>query len=278
MKTLRRTMFVSALFAVFTLSTAVVRADVTNGLVARWLLDGNANDSIGSANGTASSIIYSSSVVGGQSRLVADFGGSSSIVVPETGSIDLTSTFTLAGWFKVSAWFDSGVNGGYRVLQGGFSNPSYSAGLTAYSLDLNIWGEPSGATAYQRAYSPLSTPVTSPSGAPDATLGIVLGDWYHIAWTYDGTSMRQYLNGNELTNSWSYSETSNIDPSSGFGDLFIGDALGSGSGFIGQMSDLRVYDRALSSAEVASVPEPSTYALLVLSGAGALFWAKRRRS
>ena len=282
MNTLRRTMLVSALFAVLTLNTTVVRADVTDGLVARWLLDGNANDSIGSANGTTSSISYSSSVVAGQSRLVADFGGSSSIVVPETGSIDLTSTFTLGGWFKISTWVDGGVNGGYAAFRaGGIPNvaeSAYTAGITAYSLDLTIFGANdypvNSLYAGQRAaYSPsASNPI------PDTTLGIVFDDWYHLAWTYDGTSIRQYFNGVELTNSAGSSNASNIDPYSGFGNLNIGAPHGSASGFVGQMSDLRVYDRALSSAEVASVPEPSTYALLLMSGVGAFLWAKRRRS
>jgi len=277
---------VAALLAAFTLSASTARADVTDGLVARWLLAGNANDSIGSANGTASSISYSSSVVAGQSRLVADFGGSSSIVVPETGSIDLTSTFTLAGWFKISTWVDGGVNGGYAIFSAGgvpdVAESAYSARITAWSVDLSIYGANdypvNSLGAGQRAYSPESAPVTSGQGPPPTEpLGIILNDWYHITWTYDGTNIRQYLSGIELTNKFGWSTANNIDPYSDFGDLLIGAPGGSLSGLVGQMSDLRIYDRALSSSEVASVPEPSTYALLLMTGAGALWWARRRR-
>ena len=239
--------FPSLIILISALSSVQLRADITNGLVARWLLDGNANDSIGTANGSPAGVTYSNSTVAGMNRLVANFDGASSIAVPETASLDLTNTFTIAGWFKVSAWVDSGVNGGYRVLHGGSSSAGCSVGMTIYSLDLNVWGEPNYTTAHQRAFSP----------PPDQSLGVVLNDWYHIAWTYDGTVMRQFLNGSELTNNISYAGASNINPFSDFEDLFIGAAEGSTPAFVGQMSDLLVYNRALSTSEVSVVANPS---------------------
>jgi hypothetical protein len=271
---------VAVLFAAFSLTTAVVRADITTDLVAQYLFDGNANDSIGSANGTPSSVSYFSSVVGGQTRLVADFGGASSVVVPETSSIDLTSAFTLAGWFKISSWVDGGINGGYPLFRAGgipnLAESAYTAGITAYSLDLTIFGANdypvNSLYAGQRANSPsASNPI------PDTTLGIVLNDWYHLAWTYDGVSIRQYLDGAELVNTVGSATASNINPYSGFGTLLIGAPHGSSSGFVGQMSDLRVYDRALTSSEIAGIPEPSTYALLLMTGAGGLWMTRKRR-
>lgn len=72
------------------------------------------------------------------------------------------------------------------------------------------------------------------------------GQWYHIVGTYDGTEMRLYLNGS-LMGSANASGLIGLHPQS---PASIG-ALSTGAQpFSGWIDDVRIYDRALSAAEV----------------------------
>ncbi len=77
-------------------------------------------------------------------------------------------------------------------------------------------------------------------------LGVgALNTWYHIALSWNATTMYGYFNGN-LVNSAGYTNTS----SSGGGST-----IGSQSPayFAGEIDDVRVYNRALSAAEIAAI-------------------------
>lgn len=75
-----------------------------------------------------------------------------------------------------------------------------------------------------------------------------LNTWFHIVGTYDGSTIRQYTNGVQV-DSLSYTGT----PSSG-GELRINrrwdDVVSSGNLFDTNIGAIRVYNRALSAAEV----------------------------
>ena len=75
--------------------------------------------------------------------------------------------------------------------------------------------------------------------------------WYNLAAVCDGTYISMYLDGVYTGTDW----------------------------YSGTIDDIRLYNRAISAAEVSEIynaPEPSTYALLILGGAASL-WALRRR-
>jgi hypothetical protein len=76
---------------------------------------------------------------------------------------------------------------------------------------------------------------------------------------------------------WRSSDRDSVDPQRG--DLFRG-----GSTVDGQLPAISDRDSVnpqlgdlFAGLRVASVPEPSTFALLLMTGAGALWWARRRR-
>jgi hypothetical protein len=117
------------------------------------------------------------------------------------------------------------------------------------------------------------------------------GEWYQLVVVYaDSTpNAKIYLNGilqtdlfnNGLQDPFMVTTLNTIDTA-----LRVNvEASGSGtSGINGLYDDIRLYNRALSSEEVQSlynaeaIPEPSTYALLLLSGAASLWALKRRKS
>jgi hypothetical protein len=94
---------------------------------------------------------------------------------------------------------------------------------------------------------------------------------------------RFYLDAILQTNNISYLDIQNLNISDS--PLFVnGDFQGEyGYGINGTISDLRIYNRALSSNEVSqlyalqSVPEPSTYALFGIGAVGMLLVMRRKR-
>ena len=87
-------------------------------------------------------------------------------------------------------------------------------------------------------------------GAWRSTTGInyALNTWHHIVGTYDGTTIRQYTNGTQV-DSLNYTGT----PSSG-GEVRINrrwdDVVSSGNMFDSNIATVRIYNRALTAAEV----------------------------
>jgi hypothetical protein len=98
--------------------------------------------------------------------------------------------------------------------------------------------------------------------------------WNHVAYTYDGATLRNYLNGVQTSSS------AIVFDLNATGDMYLGS---SGNGFNavsdnfrGYLDDVGFWDEALSSAEIASiysspvaaVPEPASiasWALICLS-------------
>jgi hypothetical protein len=87
------------------------------------------------------------------------------------------------------------------------------------------------------------------NGGPDldvlGTVALPVNAWTHLAMTYDGATMRLYMNG---TLAATRSATGNIlataDP------LRIGGNAPWGEYFAGQIDDVRIYNRALTEAEI----------------------------
>ncbi len=79
----------------------------------------------------------------------------------------------------------------------------------------------------------------------DSATNLTNNSWHYIAGTWDGTTMKLYVDEDTpVTVSKSGAITYDGD------DLFIGSRLGTGEYFDGLISDVRLYDRALTSYEV----------------------------
>jgi len=81
----------------------------------------------------------------------------------------------------------------------------------------------------------------------DGQNALQLGNWYHFAWIYDGVKGKMYLNG---TIDGQRSVSGKLDTTLG---TYIGMRQGSSLPFNGLIDEVRIYNRALSAAEIQAI-------------------------
>jgi hypothetical protein len=80
-----------------------------------------------------------------------------------------------------------------------------------------------------------------------APTGLTLNIWSHVAATYDGATLRLYVNGTQVS---SRAVTGNIAVSTG--QVRIGGNNVWGEYFAGLIDEVRIYNRALTATEIAT--------------------------
>ena len=168
------------------------------------------DDSGGSYNGTCTGARCPKSGVKGQIGLAAQFDGNDYILVQRDAS---TGNFTLMAWIKYSG----GEKDRYRtIMEFGNDSPLFSV----HEGKLNLYNAASGGT-------------------------VPIGQWAHVAYTWDGSHSRLYLNGYQVAD-----PTTTAPPVGGEG-LAIG--KGTDAGWIGRIDEPTIYERALSEYEIRDV-------------------------
>ena len=203
----------------------------SSGLVGWWKLDETsgltAADSSGSGNdGTLTDMTgseWTNGILGGG----LEFDGTEDyIVVSNSSSLQLTSALTLTAWIKGDAW-GSGTDVDIIVRKRGTgSSDTYRLAITDGKTGLCLDG-----------------------GDGDGLLGDTVlntAQWYHVAATWDGSTVRIYVDG-VLDNDPPDSRTGSISTSTR--DLNIGSEPGWDQ-FDGIIDDVRIYNRALNAEEI----------------------------
>ena len=208
--------------AVATVTITVDDSDAT--LIAQWQFDetsgSTATDSAGADNnGTLISGSFASDAERGQ--VVSLSGGNSVVRVDST--VDLNSTWTIGSWFNGLA------SGTWRTLtrgQGGDHQIIVSAGgqLGGYFN--------TGANGF----------VSSGFDMNSLSSG-----WHHVAAVGSGGSTVFYVDGQQVG---SISRQSTTDV------YTLGNYVDGGQRFSSHLDDLRVYNRALSASEIATLTDP----------------------
>jgi chitodextrinase len=172
-------------------------------------------------NGTITSATWSTQ---GKFGGALSFNGSSSIVrVASSASLNLSSAMTLSAWINPSA-----SQSGWRTI--------VQKETDAYFLNAgnNSPLQPAGGGTFAGATQWLSGPTANP-----------LNTWTHVALTYDGTILRLYVNGTQVT---TQAAGGTIQATSN--PLWIGGNSPYGEFFQGLLDDVRVYNRALTQTEI----------------------------
>jgi glucose/arabinose dehydrogenase len=150
-------------------------------------------------------------------------GVNDSVRINDANDLDLTTAMTLEAWVRPS------VLGSWRTV---------------------IFKEQPGHMAYALYAATVSS---RPSGQvyvggerdARATAGLPTNAWSHLATTYDGTTLRLYVNGTQ-TATLAVSGAAAVST----GPLKLGGNAIWAEWFAGLMDDVRIYDRALSAAEI----------------------------
>ncbi len=198
---------------------------------AQWLLDessgSSANDSVGGSDG----VVVGADWVTGTSGSALDFDGAGNhIQVLNTPALNIVGTqLTLSAWLFPR---DSGASGGSRVI----SKRTTGSGSDVYAMytqNNRLWFRIDG---------------------QDMASNYVFeaNQWVHVTMVYNGEDKRIYING-ILDSANPQVKADTIDSSTR--PLHIGMREGESRYFNGVLDDIRIYNIALSAAEIASMDQ-----------------------
>jgi chitodextrinase len=196
-----------------------------SGLVAAYAFDEGAGSSTADATGKGhTGTLTSTNWAAGRFGNALSFNGSSSLVtVADANDLDLDTAMT------ISAWVNPSVLSNWRtvILKEAPSGLSYAL----YAHD----------TARPAAYVNTGGGDVSADGAQ----ALPVNTWSHIAATYDGATLRLYVNGSQVgSRAVSGAMTATASPL-----RFGGNAVW-GEFFSGLIDEVRIYNRALTASEI----------------------------
>jgi hypothetical protein len=205
----------------------VVPSDSDPNLVAFYAFEGNTNDSAGDHHGTATG---DPGYAAGRYGQAMTFDGTDDNVTYTLGQEEVWPAYTVSLWTRTDIF-------GQAQYKSVFNNNSSSA-----DFQIDVSGADPGDYRYW--------------GTQGATIGPVTSDWVHLGVSCDGVETRLYYNG-LLVTALGVADTR-------FGQLSIGTNRGLNQPFAGSIDDVRVYNRALSSAELAGLagvtqPVPTSF-------------------
>lgn len=187
---------------------------------------GLATPNNGTMNGGVTRVAGRSAAAGS----ALQFNGTTGMVtVPDAASLDLTAAVTMSAWVRTAS------NADWRSLIVKERGTAATPGLS-YSLYAN---DP----ARSRAAGFFFLNGTDQSVA--SATALPLNTWTHIAVTYGGGFMRFFVNGVQVSQ---VAQTGNLTPSNN--PLRIGGNTFWFEFFSGQLDDLRIYNRVLTTAEI----------------------------
>jgi len=207
------------------------------GLICHWKFDEGggalAYDSVGDSHLSLFRAGWTMGVIGGALNFE---GGDSADARDQPGQQIHTNQITLSAWIK--------LNGEVGNDQAGIISKQVNEGN---SWALSVFGEGySGSTGNQIVFRDSDGVSQSYAFMSETDLGV--NQWHHVCVTDNGGSIRVYLNG-ELDSS---SEDGFGIPSEISASIKVG-TIGYPGYFNGLMDDMRVYNRALGTEEVADL-------------------------
>ena len=202
-----------------------------SGLVGWWKGDGNVIDSVGTNNGT----LYNTTnyAVGEVQQSFIFNGVDQWAEIPDSPSLNPTNALTVEAWVYVSG----NPNTDFASVIYKFS--PVDASLNQYEL----------ATHYINGQLHFFPVIMLPGWTYfDGNTVVQFNTWYRVAMTYDGSSLRLYVNG-ALDGSIAASGIIAPKPV----PLRIGGASTGPWFFNGRVDEVSLYNRALSASEVQSI-------------------------
>lgn len=183
----------------------------------------------GSGNGNQGTLTNGPVWTAGKFGSGISFDGANDFVsVPDSNSLDLGATGTISAWVKPNQ-----INRWNSVIAKGSANNDAQHN---YGLEINNTN---------RFLCILGN--GSASQTVSSTTTAVAGTFYHVACVWDGTNLQLYING-----ALNASTAQNLTPSGNASALTIGLFGGNADPLAGVIDEVRIYNRALTQAQVQS--------------------------
>jgi hypothetical protein len=205
-----------------------------SGLVAYYPFNGNANDeSVYSNHGTVNGATLTTDRFGSANQAYQFDGVNDYIETPSNlAGYGIQNTFTLSSWFQV----DNSHTSGIRMIMEDGTNYAYD------SIYLGV----------KPSENKFIVKVQAGSGGQTANDNVQVSNlkdgWNQLVYSYDGSKISLHLNGLSF---YSHNTSGNI--SSGNTNLQFGRRPDGSLHFGGALDDIRIYNRALSTAEVGQL-------------------------
>ncbi len=196
------------------------------GLMGAWAFNEGTGTTTADAsgNGNTGTLVGATWSTQGRYGGALSFNGSSLVRVADSASIDLTSAMTLSAWIMPTAT----QNGWRTVMQR--QTDSYFLNASSDAGALRPAGGATIGSGSPLVYGPTANPVNT---------------WTHVALTYDGSTMRLFVNGTQVASTAASGTIQATD-----NPLWIGGNNPYGEYFTGLIDDVRVYNRALTQADI----------------------------
>ncbi len=220
--------------SVASLSIPDVDSAIWKNLVAYYPFNGNANDASGNRNnGTVTGPVLAPDRFGTPDSAYLLNGTSGYIVVPNAPANNLSPEFTISFWMKPNPGYGTPFWGNIPIVckwgDGGVGLASYSVGVT------------SSGKLFLATCDPTTTTQV------DDTSVTTTGVWHQVQLVRDGTGFHLYRDNTLL-----FSTNTLVQPQPSVYNLnFGGGDVNDQAYYGGSLDDVRIYNRALSSAEVA---------------------------
>jgi len=155
------------------------------------------------------------------------------VTIPNSPSLDISGTnLTISFWANIQ----NGNDGTDDVILAKFYNPTKSVPAYQYGVEFDA----NGAKTLDFYFGDTSGTQRGPFSMTPS-----LGIWTYVTFTYDGTAVKGYLDG---VQKFSTSATQSIRARGNVLQLGVDAALG--QPFSGKVDEVRIYNRALSQAEI----------------------------
>jgi hypothetical protein len=239
--------FSSLLFTVS--AEAQICTQPPQNLMTWWTLDdpqGSSTvvDTVGSNDGT----VFGGTLLGvpGEVATAARFDGQDGFIVAHLPTAQVFSQYTIDLWVKASWASQSAFTGIFN----NFNRFPFNAGPLD-SLQIDVDGGTPGNYRVFFDHTVFGTTNTCEAEFPNCFVifGPVTTDWQHLAVTYDGTTVKTYVNGNVQNSAAVDSTLAGVV----FRDIVLGSNRTGSLYFAGIADELEIFNRALSGSEIASI-------------------------
>jgi hypothetical protein len=210
--------------------------DTIHGLVAHYLFNGNADDETGNGfNGIIDGATPAADKFGNIQKALS-FDGNDFVRIPDlyNATTQPLENVTYSLWFK--PYQNYGVGDFYSLII-----RTTDAGFTDMIGKPNFGGGVNGEFQFYMYNGNLNF-------SKATTIEFLANQWYHVVATRDNDTMKIYLN------SAKEGEVNYTSPPSFYPDLYLGGHETANRWYFnGALDDLRIYDRALTDAEIQEI-------------------------